>query len=283
MSDTTQRAKEISSNLERRTLDRLAGLRTFADENSRLLLLFGLLVVLLQWAGIINLAIPNWWPYALAITLSATAAAYVGADKVADLIPEEDGILLVSYTVDDGTGGAIWEVSEDTWAEMTVDGTLFEWSQSHRRIYECRDYDPDSNHAVANWRESAPASEFAEERSVDDALAAVRELRQDLEPEAAKAREMRRRIRGITRQLDRQRAQELNTAIDEATVDADMGEATISQILDDALPDDLHPHAGGGETDEKKNGDKADEHWRDEPMVDLSGVDFEEDPLRAHQ
>ena len=282
MSRTSQRAKEISSQLEARTLSRLDALRSFADENSRPLIFGALAVLLAQWAGIINLDVPDWWPLVLGIVLSAAAAAYVGADKVAELIPEEDGILLVSYTVDDGTGGQIWELSEDTWAEMSVDGTLFEWSQSHRRIYECRNYDPDANHAVANWRESKPASEFAEERSVDDALAAVRELREDLEPEAAKAREMRRRIRGITRQLDRQRAQELNTAIDEATVDRDMTDATISGILDDALPDDLHPHAGG-EVDEKTNGHKDDEQWRDEPMVDLSEIDFEEDPLRAHQ
>jgi hypothetical protein len=279
MSDTTQRAKEITSDLEARTLARIDGLREFAEENSRPLIFGALAVALAQWAGIINLGLPSWWPLPVLAFLSAAAAAYVGADKVADLIPEEDGILLVSYTVDDGTGGQIWELSEDTWADMSVDGTLFEWSQSYRRIYECRQYDPDANHAVANWRESRPASDFAEERSVDDALAAVRELREDLEPEAAKAREMRRRIRGITRQLDRQRAQELNTAIDEATVDRDMTDATISGILDDALPDDLHPHAGGGAGDEKTNGHDDTEQWRNEPMVDLAEIDFETDPL----
>lgn len=270
------RAKEISSDLEAQALDKLDSARSFADDNSRYLIFGALGVVVLQWGGVIDLAVPNWWPLAAGTVVFAGAAAYVGADKVSELIPEENGIWLIAFTTTDGKGGQIWEIHQDDWEDMTVDGTLHEWSESPRRMYECRSYDPESNHAVANWRETKPGSELAASGSVEDALSAIRELREDLEPEAAKAREMRRRIRGITRQLDRQRAEKLNKAIDEATVDADMGDATISNILDDALPDDLHPHAGGG-NDEKKNGQKDD--WRDEPMVDFDQIDFNDDPL----
>lgn len=257
--------------IERKALGALESVKQTADENSRVLLIGGALLLTANWVGWINLGLPGWWPLAAGIVVSAGAAAYVGADKVAELIPEEDGIWLIAFHTADGKGGEIWEIHEDDWKDMTVDGTLFEWSESPIRVYECRAYDPDENHAVANWRESKPASEIAAEASVEDALAAIRELRQDLEPEAAKAREMRRRIRGITRQLDRQRAQELNSAIDEATVDADMTDATITKILDDALPEDLHPHAGGGDgPDEMTNG-----HAEREQRIEIEQQEFD--------
>lgn len=271
--------KDAASNLERKALNLGQEFRGWLDNNSRIVIFGTIGLAIAQWAGWVNLGLPNWWPLGAGIIVSAAAAAYVGADKVAELIPEEEGIWLISFTTTDGKGGEIWEIHEDDWEDMTVDGTLYEWAESPRRLYECRSYDPEENHAVANWRESEPGSKLASEESVEDALAAIRELRQDLEPEAAKAREMRRRIRGITRQLDRQRAQELNTAIDEATVDADMNDATITNILDEALPDDLHPHAGGGSDGPSENGDRADDHWRNEPMVEIDEIDFENDPL----
>lgn len=246
------RGKEVASDLEQKVLNLGNNLAGWIGENSRLLLLIGALVALLQWAGIIDLSIPWWWPLAAIIVVAAGAAGYVGADKISELIPEEDGILLIAFDASEGKGGEIWEISEDDWADMRVAGTLYEWSESPRRVYECRRYDPEANRAVANWRESKPASELAGPRTVEDALALIRELRQDLEPEAAKAREMRRRLRGIVRQLDRQRAQEMNAVLDERTVDDAFDEATISEILDESLPDDLHPDAGG--VDEKTNG-----------------------------
>lgn len=271
--------KDAASNLERKALNLGQELRNWMDNNSRIVIFGAIGLGIAQWAGWINLGLPNWWPLGAGIIISAAAAAYVGADKVAELIPKQNGIWLISFTTTDGKGGAIWEIHEDDWEDMTVDGSLYEWSESPRRMYECRSYDADANHAVANWRETKAASELAAEQTVDDALAAIRDLRQTLEPEAAKAREMRRRIRGITRQLDRQRAEELDRAIDEATIDKDMDEATISNILDESLPDDLHPHAGGGSDGPTENGDKSSDHWRNEPMVELDEIDFENDPL----
>ena len=277
----SRKAKDAANDLEARALGTLDGIRSWADNNSRILIFGALGLAVAQWAGWVSLGIPDWWPLAAGIVVSAAGAAYVGADKVSALIPEEEGIWLIAFQAD-GKGGEIWEIHEDDWADMSVDGTLYEWSESPRRLYECREYDADANHAVANWRESKPGSALARGESVEDALAAIRELRKDLEPEAAKHRELRRRLRGIVRQLDRQRAEQLNRAIDEATVDKDMGEATISDVLEDSLPDDLHPHAGGGVDDEQTNGHAESEHWRDEPMVDLSETDLDSDPLRPH-
>lgn len=279
MSETTQRAKEISSELEAKTLLRWDNARAWAADNSRPLIFGAIAVVMLQWAGIINLGIPSWWPLPVGIAAFAGVAGYFGADKVAEIIPDDDGVLLIALDEQHETGRGIYELSEEEYGNLSVDGTLEPWDESHRRVYECVSYDESSNHAVANWRESAPSSEILSENTVEDALARLKELREDFEPEAAKAREMRRRIRGITRQLDRQRAQEMNTAIDEATVDSDMSDGTIAGVLDQSLPDDLHPHAGGG-VDEDTNGHNDGESWKNEPMVELEEIDFEKDPLK---
>ena len=126
-------------------------------------------------------------------------------------------------------------------ADMRVIGSLYQWDRSPRRVYEVREYDQRHNVAVGNWRETVPASELAEHPSVEDAMAAIRELRQDLEPDIAKARELRRRIRGIARQLDSDRAKAQDDILDEH-VAPDLGNGrTVGEIVDDAIPDEIHP------------------------------------------
>lgn len=277
MTSSRQRAKQISSDLERSVLSVAGGIKRSADENSRLLVLAGIGLLIAQWIGWIDLKLPSWWPLVFAIVGAAGITGYVAGDKIAELIPREPGILLVAFQAD-GKGGEIWELHEDTWAKMDVDGTLYEWSESPRRIYECRSYDPDENHAIANWRESEPASSLADGRSVEDALTAIRELRNDLEPEAAKAREMRRRIRGIVRQLDRQRAEEMDEIIDELTVDQGIEDATISNVLDESLPDELHPHAGGGSDGPSENGHKETDRFTID-QDEFDAILDEEEPI----
>jgi len=65
-------------------------------------------------------------------------------------------------------------------------GTLFEWPVA-ARVYECREYRPEDNVAVANWRESVAGSELAGEVHVVDAMDQIAELRDEFEPEARKA------------------------------------------------------------------------------------------------
>ncbi|MCW8172798.1 hypothetical protein D8S78_13295 [Natrialba swarupiae] len=161
-------------------------------------------------------------------------------------------MLLVDFTANE-PGGAIWELSEDRFADLEVSGTLHQWDQSTRRVYEVRDYDPNTNVAIANWRESEPGSALARERTVEDVFAAIRELREDLEPDAAKGRELQRRIRGIVRQIDRERAEAQQRALDEH-IAPDVGDSrTISDIVDESLPDDLHPERCMDDDDETEN------------------------------
>lgn len=242
------------SDLERRALEKSDGIRSFVDENSRELILGFTALVILQFAGVIDVGLPDWWPIVGVMIASAGITGYLASDKIAELIPKKDGILLVAFEAD-GKGGEIWELHEATWEEMNVDGTLYEWSESPRRIYECRSYDPKTNHAVANWRESEPASTLAQERTVEDVYAAVRELRQDLEPSAAEARELRRRIRGIVRRLDEERTKARARQLDEATLDEGIDTATVSEIIDQELPHNLHPDAGRGTDEPNANGE----------------------------
>lgn len=245
--------------------------RDSADNNRRLVYLVVGGLAIANWLGWIDLGIPEWWPLGAVV---AVAAWYVGrraAEHIADLLPEPEGILLLELRADDLGGGRLYELSEDAYDDMEIEGgDVFEWPETSRRVVEVRDYDPETNTAVANWRESKPASALAEPPTVDDCLAAIRELREDLEPDAAEARELRRRIRGIVRALDRERAEAQQAVLDEQVAPDLGGGSTISEVVERELPDELHPET---RTDEKGDGEADTEA---EP-VDLADVTPETD------
>ncbi|MFC7057236.1 hypothetical protein [Halovenus salina] len=231
--------------LEDRALDALDSVRQTADENSQIIIGFLGVVALLSLTGIISLSVPAWWPL-VPWMIAAAAVTAVGAGiYIWKLVPEEEGILLVSLRADE-PGGEIWELSEDEFEAMDTVGELNQWDNSPRRVYEVRDYLDDANQARANWREAKPASAILSERTPSDAMEQVAELREVYEPEAAKARRLRRRIRGIVRRLDRERTEARDRQLDEATGLEDIDAPTIDEILKKELPEDLHPHAGGG-------------------------------------
>jgi len=236
--------------LEERWLSRLNRLSDVLEDNAHLLIAGALLAVFGIWSGHLDPDWPAWWPIIPIMLVTALIVGYLASDKIAALIPDEDGIILVSLAAN-REGGQIWEISEDDWGDMAVSGTLYEWSETPRRVYECRQYLPDDNHAIANWREAEPASSIMAEHTVEDAIEQVSELREVYEPEAARARRLQRRIRGIVRVLDRERSGEfLEQAEQKEGLDAIEG-TSISDILDQELPDDLHPEAGRGEGNEE--------------------------------
>jgi len=272
--------KEPRTDLERKALHGLEWIWQKADEHLRLLIVIAAFGLLLSMLGVINPSLPQWWPLIPIMAIAAGIAGYGGAGKVYELIPDRDGILLISFTTTDGKGGEIWEIYEDDWQEMTVHGTLFEWAESPRRVYECRDYDPERNTAVANWRESKPASALAQERTVEDAFGAIRELREDLEPAVAEARELRRRYRGILRSLDEERTKARARQLDGATLDKGLDSTTISEAVDEHLPDDLHPDAGMGEEESKENGEDPERVEVDiSPDEPLDVIDYDEEEV----
>lgn len=186
-------------------------------------------------------------------------AGYVGGGYVADLLPDEEGIYLVAFEASDDTGGAIWELSEDQFADMDVHaGTLFEWPVS-KRVYEVKEYRPEDNVAVANWRESVAGSQLAGDTLVVDALEQIAELRDEFEPEARRARHLKRRLRTIARTIDRRRLEDMESILDPTlTPSFDDEGATISSIIDEELPDELKPESMKGDdinTDENGHGE----------------------------
>jgi hypothetical protein len=264
--------------LEERWLQRLNSLSETAQENGEYVLGAVVLAVFGIWSGVLDPDWPAWWPIIPIMGVAALIAGYFGAERIYELIPEEDGILLVSLRGDE-PGGEIWEIYEDDFEDMAVDGTLYQWDESPRRVYEVRDYYPNEHRAVGNWREAEPASAILEERTTEDAIAFISELRETYEPEAARARRLQRRLRGIVRTLDRERTQARARQLDDATGLESIDSKAISDVLDEELPDDLHPEAGGGSEDSnpeaKMNGDSD---RVDVTLDDVEPLDPEYDP-----
>jgi len=204
-------------------------------------------LLLIGWSmGVIDpntIDVPVWWRLAATAAFLSLAAGYFAADSVYALLPEERGIFLVVFDNTEEGGGEIHELNKDQWDELTVYGSLHPWEQSSERVYECRDYDPDRCVAVGSWKESKPESALAAEATVEDALIAIDELRSVLEPDAAEARALKRSFRGIVRRLDKERAEAQDEAVDSHIAPNIGGSKTISEIVEESLPENLHPES----------------------------------------
>lgn len=211
--------------------------------------------------------------------LGAVALAVVGyaaAEKIHDLLPDDEGIYLVAFEASDEAGGEVWELSEDQFEDMHVAaGTLFQWPVS-KRVYECREYRPEENVAVANWRESVAASELVGDTLVADAMEGIAELRREFEPEARKYRLLQRRLRGVVRKLDRRRLEDQQAILDDHTNptlgDGERG-ATVADVLREEIPEDLRPESM--EFDDRAA--VEDDHGDGEPGEDFAGFDLLDD------
>ncbi|RLM68393.1 hypothetical protein [Halorubrum sp. Atlit-26R] len=218
-------------------------------------------LVLLFIAGAESGRYPYPWNVDGAGVVATAAVAiaiggYVAGGYVADLLPDEEGIYLVAFDASDDTGGSIWELSEDQFADMDVHaGSLFEWPVA-KRVYEVREYRPEDNVAVANWRESVAGSELAGDVQVVDAMEAIAELRDEFEPDAREARRLKRRLRSIARTLDKRRLKDQEAILDPTlTPSFDDDSATVTAVLDEELPDDLKPQSmKGDDVDTERNG-----------------------------
>ncbi len=184
----------------------------------------------------------------------AAVAGYGAAGKINDLLPDPEGIYLVAFEASDEAGGQIWEVSEDQFEAMEIHGgSLFEWPVG-KRVYELREYRPEENVAVGNWRESVAGSQLAGDCKVADAMVMIEELRDEFEPEAQRSRYLQRRLKSIARKVDRQRLKDQEEILDPTLTPTfgDDSRATVTQIVEESIPDELQPdYDDAGEVEEQ--------------------------------
>lgn len=213
-------------------------------DNSRILIAGILIYVAAADYGLVT---PVWEIDGAGIVITAGAvigaAGYVGADYVMKLLPDEEGIYLVAFEASDDTGGSLWEISEDQFDDMDVHaGTLFEWPGTSKRVYEVKEYHPEENKAIANWRESVAGSQLAGNSQLVHAFEQIAELRNEFEPEAQKSRYLQRRIRSIVRRQDRERLRDQQDVLDPTVAPTfDESRKTVSEIVDEEIPDELQP------------------------------------------
>lgn len=245
-------------------------LTEWVQENTRTLAALSLVYV-----GYVELtdatypSVPSGSETAVLAAVCVAIAGYVAAGKIADLLPEDEGIYLVAFKASDETGGEVWELTEDQFADMEVKGgTLFQWPTA-KRVYECREYRPEENIAVANWRESVAGSELAGDTLVTDAMEAIAEIRQEYEPAERQLRLIKRRLRGIARKQDRRRARDQNAQLDPHT-NPTFGDdsASISEILQEELPEELRPESMDVDEQVRENGEGEPEDFAGFEILD---------------
>lgn len=181
--------------------------------------------------------------------VATAVAGYFGAEYVESLLPDPEGIYLIAFESSDETGGSVWEISEDQFESMEIHaGNLFEWPVS-KRVYEVKEYRPEENIAVANWRESVAGSQLAGDAMMPDALEQIRELREEFEPEAQRSRYLRRRLRSVARIIDRRRLEDQQEILD-TTTNPTFSEdrSSVAEIVSEQIPEHLQPESMSGES-----------------------------------
>jgi len=255
--------------------------KSVIEDNSRLLLLIGVVyVVLVETDNAEYPTIPDGSGLLVLAAVAVAAVGYVAAGKIDSLLPDEEGIFLVAFDATDDLGGSIYELSEDQFDAMEVySGSLFQWTDTKKRVYEVREYRPEDNVAVANWRESIAASQLAGETLVVDAMEEIGELRDVFEPESQKFRLLKRRLRGVARKMDRRRAEDQQTILDANLTpgfDAD-NQATVSDVINDEIPEELRPDSMQGDNAGDLGGGLVEEQPEEFAGFDL--LDNDDGPL----
>ena len=220
--------------------DALGTAREIAGNNRRALYLLGAGLLVAWWAGWIpESPLPSWWPVALVAVGAAAGAGYFAAQKVLDLLPEEPGVIILNFK-----GQKIHRISKDKFGRMRVKGTLNQWPETIVPVYGAVRYDEEANWAVGNWKESFSEREVRAKRKPADVERMIEDYRTEFEPELAEARQLRRSFRSIVRRLSKQHMQAQAEVLDETTAPSIGDAPSITEIMREEIPDDLHPRTG---------------------------------------
>lgn len=215
----------------------------WAKENTRTLAALGAgYVAYVEYGSGSYPELPEWTPLVAGAVVAAGFVALATSGYLEDLLPEDHGIYLQAVNAYQTESLAVWELSEDKFADLTVlNGPLNPLTENIHESYEVFAYDPEQNLAVGTWRKSKPASQIAGHNNVDDALEVVAELRDYFEPEARKGHFIRQNIPGLLRSLDAARL-ENQTRMLEADLSPSFGETTIDDVIQEQMPETLQPN-----------------------------------------
>jgi len=229
----------------------------FLSRNFKWLLLAGIVYGVAVQTGRASLPTAPDGAGLLVLAIAVVApVGYIAAGKIYGLLPEEEGIYIVAFDASDEAGGSVWELSEDQFEDMEVHaGSLFQWPVS-KRVYEVREYLPEQNKAVCNWRESVAGSQLAGKVTVLDALAAIKELREEFEPAAERHRHTKRHLSSLARRMDRRRDRDQQAILEGHTTPEFGSEesAGVTDLLDEQMPDHLLPESVTADTAEAQVG-----------------------------
>lgn len=230
--------------------------------------------------------LPAWWPLAGLLIVSVLFVGSTVGRRLAELLPDPRGKLIVAQEAGDGSGGAIYELNDEAWEELHVkEGELFSWTASPHDVYEAWRYNPETNVAVANWRGEKPASEYLSDSSREEIQ---RQIREDLREEQRQSRyyrAIRQALPSIVRRLDKRRMKGLNATL-EGHISQKFGEDAkeIDEIINERVPEEAVPdymtEDGDQEDDDVLSVDVLDEVEDEvlDPTVDLTEAS---DPLQT--
>lgn len=207
------------------------------------------------WVSLPDVAVGESSELFIGAGLFALILGYLAAGRIESLLPDPPVVHLIVIDAADTERIESWELSPDQFGEMdVVAGTLNELTEAKERAYECYHYDPEENVAVGTWRQSKPASEIVGHHEVGQALDEIGELRSHLEPMARRGRHIRRHLPSIVRELDLDRMDAQNAAL-EGHVAPSFGGRQIEEVLAEQLPDDLQPDRVKRDGDEPETGE----------------------------
>jgi hypothetical protein len=212
------------------------------DSSSKGLVKLGLLIA---GAGLVlGVEIPAWTALAAGGGVSAVGGAMWAAGRIESLLDDPRPVRLVQINAA-GDPVAAWKLSEDKFAETEVlwgpltphgEDTVFQ-------TFECYAFNEDQNVAVGTWRRhSVPGSELVGQFSVSDVEREIETLRGHLEPMARRFDELRSRLPGIVRELDYERSEQLNAALEQGHPE-DVARRSIDDVIRDELPSECQPDA----------------------------------------
>ncbi len=259
------------------------------SENLKTLLVIGGGYVAAVEAGVEGLgypavpSAPSWAPLGFVLVGAVVVVGWVVGGKLADLLPEPRGRYIIAQEAGDGSGGEVWELNEEAWAELDVKkGELFPWSGSPWEVYECWRFNPETMTAVANWRGEKPASEYLSASSREEIQ---RQIREDLRAEQRESRyykAVRQALPSICRRLDKRRMKGLDDAL-EGHISQSFGDAPgIDEIIKERVPEEALPDYMTDDPDESSEDDDVihvdvlDDDEALDPTLDLTDAT---DPL----